>query len=67
MYICIYKYTHARAHTYTLWTITQPLKQNERFPLAKAWMDLKGIMLNEMSDRKEKDKYHIISSMESKI
>ena len=33
------------------------LKKNEILPFVKTWMDLEGIMLNEMS---EKDKEHMI-------
>ena len=33
------------------WMITQSFKKNEIFPFAPTWMDLEGIMLNEMSDR----------------
>ena len=34
---------------YTRWNITQP--QNEITPFAVTWMDLKGIMLGEISQR----------------
>ena len=36
------------------------IKKNEIMPFATTWMDLKGIMLNEIS-RTEKDKYCMIS------
>ena len=35
-------------------------KRKENLPFAIVWMDLEGIMLNEMSQA-EKDKYHMIS------
>ena len=34
--------------------------KNETLPFVTAWMDIEGIMLNEISQR-GKDKYHIIS------
>ena len=36
------------------------IKMNEVLPFAATWMDLEGIMLNEISQT-EKDKYHMIS------
>ena len=36
------------------------IKKNEIMPFAATWMDLKIIILNEIS-QKEKDIYHIIS------
>ena len=36
------------------------LKSNEIMPFAASWMELKNIILNEVS-QKEKDKYHLIS------
>ena len=36
------------------------MKKNEILLFATTWMDLKGIMLSEIS-QKEKDKYHMIS------
>ena len=36
------------------------IKKNEILQFATAWMDLKGIMLSEISQT-EKDKYHMIS------
>ena len=41
------------------WNISQPLKKNEILPFVTTWMDLEGIMLNEISE-KEKDKYCLI-------
>ena len=44
--------------TYTIYTMKYytPIKNNETLPLATTWMDLKHIMLCEIS-QKEKDKY----------
>ena len=36
------------------------IRKNEILPLARAWMDLEGIMLSEISQT-EKDKYCMIS------
>ena len=36
------------------------IKKDEIMPFATTWMDLEGIMLNEISQI-EKDKYHMIS------
>ena len=36
------------------------IKKNEILPFAATWMDLEGIMLNEISET-EKDKYCMIS------
>ena len=36
------------------------IKKNEILPFARAWMDLEGIMLSEIS-HPEKNKYHMIS------
>ena len=38
------------------------IKKNEILPFAATWMDLEGIMLNEIS-QKEKDKHCMISLM----
>ena len=35
------------------------MKNNEILPFATTWMELKGIMLNEIS-QSEKDRYHMI-------
>ena len=42
---------------YVLRETLSSLKKNEILPFVKTWMDLEGIMLNEMS---EKDKEHMI-------
>ena len=36
------------------------IKNNERMPFAATWMDLKNIILSEVSQT-EKEKYHMIS------
>ena len=38
------------------------IKRNEILPLATTWMDLKNIILNEVS---QTDKYYMISHVES--
>ena len=35
---------------YTHWNITQPLKKNEIMPFAATWVDLKIVILSEMSE-----------------
>ena len=42
------------------------IKKNEIIPLSATWMQLEIIILNEVS-QKEKDKYHMVSYVESKI
>ena len=34
------------------WNITHPLEKNEILPFATTWMDLEGIMLSEINQRK---------------
>ena len=41
------------------------IKKNEIMPFVTTWMDLEGIRLSEISQRK-KDKYHMNSYVESK-
>ena len=45
IYICIYG-------IYTYYIGTQPEKKNEIMPFATIWMDLEGILLREISQRK---------------
>ena len=40
------------------------MKKNKTSPFVTAWMDLEDIMLSKIS-QSEKDKYHMISVMES--
>ena len=42
------------------------IKKNEIMPFSATWMDLDIIILSKVS-QKEKDKYHMISHVESKI
>ena len=42
------------------------IKKNKIMPLAATWMELETLILSEVS-QKEKDKYHMISHMESNI
>ena len=39
---------------YIQWSITRQSKKNEILPFATTWMELKGIMLSEISQRKTK-------------
>ena len=40
-------YTHTHTHTHTEYSLA--IKRNESLPLATTWMELKGIMLSEIS------------------
>ena len=42
------------------WNTTQSSKKNEILPFAITWMDLEGIMLCEMSDRKRQTPHGIV-------
>ena len=42
------------------WSIIQPLKKREILPFGTRWIELKDIMLSEISQTK-KDKYHMVS------
>ena len=46
---------------YIIWTMEyySAVKKNEILPFATSWMDLEGIMLNEMSDRERQTLYDI--------
>ena len=46
---------------YIIWTMEyySAVKKNEILPFATRWMDLEGIMLNEMSDRERQTLYDI--------
>ena len=37
------------------------LEKKETLPLATTWVNLKGIMVNEKSQKKKKDKYYMAS------
>lgn len=50
-------------YIYTV-NITQSLKKNEILLLATTWMGIEGIILSEVNS--DKDKYHMISYVESK-
>ena len=47
------------SHTHTS-ECYSAIKKNETLPFATAWLDLEGVMLNEISQA-EKDKYCMIS------
>ena len=53
----IYIYTHPHTHIYTM-EYFLAIKKNEILPFAKSWMDLEGIMLSEISQKKT---YQMIS------
>ena len=44
--------THTRMHTHTHTGINSAIKKNEILPFVTTWMDLKGIMLSEISQRR---------------
>ena len=51
--LCVYTHTHTMEYY-------SAIRKNEILPLATTWMDLEGIVVNEVSQA-EKDKYHMIS------
>ena len=59
IYIYIYIYTHTHIYVYIM-EYYSAMKKNEILPSAATWIDLEGIMLNEVSQT-EKDKYCMIS------
>ena len=62
IYIYIYIYTHTHTHTHARTDTHTPhtleyysaIKKNEILPFATMWMELEGIMLSEISQRKTK-------------
>ena len=62
--VVIHTHTHTHTHTYThTYTHTMEyysaIKKSEIMPSAATWMDLKIIILSEVSQKK-KDRYHMI-------
>ena len=55
----VYTYTHTHTHTHTI-EYYSVVKTNKILPFATTWVDLEGIMLNEISQT-EKDKSCMIS------
>ena len=53
IYIYIYIYTHTHTHTHTM-EYYLAIKKNEILPFATMWMELEGIMLSGISQRKTK-------------
>ena len=52
---------YIHTHTHTQWNTTQPSKKHTKIlPFAMTWMELDGVMLNEIS-QSEKDNYHMNS------
>ena len=49
IYIYIYIYTYTHIHTMEYYSA---IKKNEILPFATMWMELEGIMLSEISQRK---------------
>ena len=70
LYVCICtyyrcEYIHTHIEKYKQWNITQPLTTDEILSFAATWIDLEGIMLSEVSQRKINTVgYHL--SVESK-
>ena len=54
MYICVH------THIYDTHSGILLSHKSEILPFMKAWMDLKGFMLNEMSGRESQVLYHMI-------
>ena len=52
MYVCGCMCTYTATHTHTHNWILLSHKKEWNLPFATAWMDLEGIMLSEMSQRK---------------
>ena len=52
---CMYTHTHTHthAHTHTM-EYYSTIKKNEILPFATTWMELEGIMLSEISQKKTK-------------
>ena len=51
VYVYTYIYIHTHTHTYTV-EYYPAIKKNEILPFATTWMELEGIMLSEISQRK---------------
>ena len=47
----VYTHTHTHTHTHTM-KYYSALKKNEILPFAAMWLELEGIMLSEISQRK---------------
>ena len=48
-YVYIYMHTHTHTHTMEYYSA---IKENEILPFVTTWMELEGIMLSEISQRK---------------
>ena len=51
-YICIHIYAYTHTHTHTDVEYYAAIKNEEILPFATTWMDLKGIVLSEISAKK---------------
>ena len=60
MYIHTHIYIYTYTYIYTYNGILLSHKKDEILPFAGTWMDLEGIMLNEINQT-DKDKYYLIS------
>ena len=49
--VCIHTHTHTHTHTHKM-EYYSAIKKNEVLPFANTWMELEGIMLSEISQRK---------------
>ena len=58
--VCVRTHTHTHTYTYIQWNFMQLSKKHKILPFASMWMELKGIMLSEIS-QSEKGNYHLIS------
>ena len=59
-------YTHTHTHTHTLEYYSAVIK-NEILPFATTWMDLEGIMLSEISQRKTNTVWYVESKKYNKL
>ena len=50
-YVCVYTHTHTHTHTHTM-EYYSAIKKNEILPFATMWMELEGIILSEINQRK---------------
>ena len=56
IYACVYTHTHTHTHTMNYYSV---IKKNETLPFGKTSVDLKGIMLGEISQTESQMLYDI--------